>query len=106
MARAFSWISTAFSLWRCSRTGPTSIKELEEMMIVNLPQRDCLSRYWDCSPLRSDVRACCTSLMLAIILGFFLVCRGLGGAWRGGCAGLLPVLGRSIRQGPSKRGPG
>ena len=73
------------------------------MAIQDLLGLACLGDCLACCSYCSSIGASCDSYMLAVILGFLLGCRGLGGAWRGGCARLLPVLGRLIRQGPAKR---
>jgi hypothetical protein len=76
----------------------------QEMVILKLLQM----HYGSCCPVLlsrcSDALiAVCSSCLLWMIFGFALGCRGLGEAWRGGCARLLPVLGRSMRVRRRKR---
>src|SRR5882757_8417594 len=74
------------------------------MAILNLLLMHLIGRYcvflscvllsW-CSDAQTEG---CASCVLWAVFGFALGCRGLRGGWRGGCASLLSVSPRYIRQ--------
>ena len=64
------------------------------LLLMHLTGRYCVFLSWVLLSLCCDARTeGCASCVLWAVFGFALGCRGLRGAWRGGCARLLSAWG-------------